>query len=140
MSEAGDALRRLADKAEGPGGRAAAEAMASAARDEIQRKLGQRSHARGTPTPSAPGTPPARISGALQGSIHADPPAGGGGVWYAYVGPRGVVYAAIQQRGGVAGRNHASHLPPRPYMDASGAYARISQASASAFYRAVFGG
>lgn len=140
MSEAGDALRRMADKADNEGGRAAAEAMAGAGRDEIQRKLGQRSHGRGTPTPSAPGTPPARISGALQGSIHAAPPAGGGGYWYAYVGPRGVVYAGIQQHGGEAGRNHASHLPPRPYMDVSGAYARISQAGASAFYRVVIGG
>jgi phage gpG-like protein len=140
VSEAGDALRQMADRADNEGGRAAAEAMAGAGRDEIQRKLGQRSHARGTPTPSAPGTPPARVSGALQGSIHADPPAGGGGLWYAYVGPRGVVYAGIQQHGGQAGRNHASHLPPRPYMDVHGAYARIAQAGASAFYRVVIGG
>jgi phage gpG-like protein len=139
VSQAGDALRRLADKADNEGGRAAAVAMASAGREEIQRKLGQRSHARGTPTPSAPGTPPARISGALQGSIHATPPEGGGGLWYAYVGPRGVVYAGIQQRGGVAGRNHASHLPPRPYMGVDAALTRISQAGAAAFYRAIGG-
>src|SRR6266403_4690149 len=99
MSQAGDALRRVADRADGEGGRAAAEAMAGAGRDEIQRKLGMRSHARGTPTPSAPGTPPARISGRLQGSIGTTPPTGGGGVWTAYAGPRGVVYAAIQQHG-----------------------------------------
>jgi phage gpG-like protein len=139
MSEAGDALRRLADRADGEGGRAAAEAMAGAGQDEIRRKLGQRSHARGTPTPSPPGTPPARISGRLQGSIATTPPQGGGGVWTAYTGPRGVVYAAIQQFGGVAGRNHASHLPPRPYMGVDAAMARISQASAAAFYRAVWG-
>jgi len=139
MSEAGDALRRLADKADGEGGRAAAEAMAAAGQDEIRRKLGQRSHARGTPTPSAPGTPPARISGRLQGSIGTTSPQGGGGVWTAYVGPRGVVYAAIQQHGGVAGRNHAAHLPPRPYMGVDAAMARISQAGATAFYRAVWG-
>lgn len=139
MSEAGDALRRLADRADNEGGRAAAEAMAGAGQAEIQRKLGQSSHARGTPTPSAPGTPPARISGRLQGSIGTTPATGGGGTWTAYAGPRGVVYAAIQNFGGQAGRHHASHLPPRPYMGVDGALPRISEAGASAFYRAVWG-
>ena len=139
MSEAGDALRRLADRADNEGGRAAANAMADAGRDEIRRKLGQKSHARGTPTPSAPGTPPARISGALQASVRSTPATGGGGTWTAYAGPRGVVYAAIQNFGGVAGRGHKSHLPPRPYVNVLGAEARISQAGSSAFYRAVWG-
>lgn len=114
--------------------------MANAGRDEIRRKLSEKSHARGTPTPSAPGTPPARISGELEGSIGTTPPTGGGGTWTAYAGPRGVVYAAIQNFGGVAGRNHASHLPPRPYMDVSGAYARMADSTGTSFYRAVFGG
>lgn len=140
MSAAGDRLRRLADRADGEGGRAAAYAMSHAARDEVKRKLDLKSHARGTPTPSAPGTPPARISGRLQGSITSDQPTGGGGVWTSVMGPRGVVYASIQQRGGVAGRNHTAHLPPRPYMGGIDARARIGQAGASAFYRAVFGG
>lgn len=140
MSEAGDALRRLADRADNEGGRAAANAMAGAGRDEIRRKLGMKSHARGTPTPSAPGTPPARISGALQGSIGTTPATGGGGLWTAYAGPHGIVYAAIQQHGGQAGRNHASHLPPRPYMDISAASVRLGQAGAAAFYRATVGG
>lgn len=139
MSEAGDALRQMADRADGPGGRAAAEAMASTAQDEIKRKLSQRSHARGTPTPSPPGQPPARISGRLEGSVVATTPTGGGGVWTAYTGPKGVVYAAIQQYGGVAGRGHHSVLPPRPYMDVGPVMTRISDASASAFYRATWG-
>lgn len=139
MSEAGDALRRLADRAESEGGRAAANAMADAGQAEIRRKLSQKSHARGTPTPSAPGTPPARISGRLEGSIATTPATGGGGTWTAYAGPRGVVYAAIQNYGGQAGRHHASHLPPRPYMGVDEALPRISQAAQSAFYRAIGG-
>jgi phage gpG-like protein len=112
--------------------------MAEAGRDDIKHKLTQRSHARGTPTPSAPGTPPAKISGALAGSVTATPAAGGGGVWTAYAGPHGIVYAAIQHRGGNAGRNHATHLPPRPYMDIDSA--RVERAGADAFHRVVFGG
>lgn len=140
MSQAGDALRRLADRADGPGGRAAAEAGIRAMRDETRRKLRQRSHAGGTPTPSAPGTPPARISGRLQGSVTATPATGGGGVWRAWEGPGGVIYAAIQNFGGRAGRNHATTLPPRPYTGVDAAAARISQSSADAFYHVVFGG
>lgn len=137
MSEAGDRLRRLADRADGPAGRAAAEAMAGEGKNVIQRKLSLRSHARGTPTPSAPGTPPARISGALHGSVKASSPTGGGGVWRAHVGPHGVVYAAIQNFGGVAGRNHASHLPPRPYTATEADRGPISRAGAEAFHRAM---
>lgn len=139
MSRAGDELRRLADRADSEGGRAAAYAMSRAGGEEVRRKLGLRSHPRGTPTPSAPGTPPARISGRLRDSVMPELPTGGGGVWTSLMGPHGVVYAAIQQRGGVAGRNHASHLPPRPYMGVDNARTRISEAGSSAFYRAVFG-
>ena len=135
MSAAGDRLRRLADRAEGPAGRAAAEAMAGEGKNVMQRKLSQRSHGRGTPTPSAPGTPPARISGALHGSVQASSPSGGGGVWRAHVGPHGVVYAAIQNFGGVAGRGHHSHLPPRPYTLKPSDRDPISRAGADAFHR-----
>lgn len=140
MSTAGDALRRLADRADNEGGLAAANAMGQTAQGEIKHNLSRRSHPPGTPTPSPPGQPPARISGRLQGSIMAELPSGGGGLWRSRVGPHGVVYAAIQQHGGRAGRNHASDLPPRPYLDVSGARLRISEAGSSAFYRAVFGG
>lgn len=139
MSEAGDALRRLADRADNEGGRAAAKAMGDEGRKAVQAKLGHRSHAHGTPTPSPPGTPPARISGRLQGSIMAEIPRSiGAGVWVSHVGPHGVVYAAIQQRGGRAGHHHASTLPPRPYLG-TGPYPGMSEAAASAFYRAVQG-
>jgi phage gpG-like protein len=137
VSEAGDRLRRLADRADGPAGRAAATAGAEALRDVMKRKLSMRSHARGTPTPSAPGTPPARISGRLGGSVTASPATGGGGVWRAHSGPHGVVYAAIQQHGGVAGRNHTSHLPPRPYTAKDSDRGPVSRAAADAFHRAM---
>lgn len=137
MSEAGDRLRRLADRAEGPAGRAAAEAMANEGKNVMQRKLSQRSHARGTPTPSAPGTPPARISGRLHDSVQASSPSGGGGVWRAHVGPHGVVYSAIQNFGGVAGRNHTAHLPPRPYTATEADRGPAGRAGAEAFHRAM---
>lgn len=137
MSAAGDRLRRLADRAEGPAGRAAANAGAEALRDVMKRKLSMRGHARGTPTPSAPGTPPARISGRLAGSVTASPATGGGGVWTAHSGPHGVVYAAIQNYGGIAGRHHASHLPPRPYTAKDSDRGEASRAATDAFHRAM---
>jgi len=137
MSEAGDRLRRLAERADGPAGKAAAGAGAEALRDAMKRKLGQRGHPRGTPTPSAPGTPPARISGALEGSVTASAATGGGGVWRAHSGPHGIVYAAIQNYGGVAGRHHASHLPPRPYQALDSDRGAVSRAAADAFHHAM---
>jgi hypothetical protein len=78
--------------------------------------LTQRSHARGTPTPSPPGSPPARISGDLAGSVKAhDPERHELGHWSAETAPD-TPYAAIQEHGGHAGRGGASHLPARPYM------------------------
>jgi phage gpG-like protein len=139
MSEAGDRLRRLADRAENEGGRSAADAGAGALRDAMRHKLGMKSHARGTPTPSAPGTPPARISGALRGSVKADSATGGGGIWRARSGPHGIVYAAIQNYGGVAGRNHTAHLPPRPYEATDSDRGEVSRAAAEAFHRVMRG-
>jgi hypothetical protein len=79
-------------------------------------KLSETSHARGTPTPSPPGSPPSLISGALRSSFEITPPLGtGSGRWTSVLGPTSV-YARIQELGGDAGRDHASHLPPRPYL------------------------
>jgi hypothetical protein len=139
VSAAGDRLRRLADRAEGEAGRAAAEAGGKALRDVMQRKLRQKSHPRGTPTPSAPGTPPAKIDGHLLGSVSASPPTGGGGTWVSHSGPHGIVYAAIQNFGGVAGRNHASDLPPRPYEATDADRPEVSKAADDAFHRAMGG-
>lgn len=140
MSAAGDRLRRLADRADNEGGRAAAQAMGKAAADAIQRNLIRRSHSRGTPTPSPPGQPPAKISGDLRDSVRPElPRMQGGGVWVSVVGPHGVVYAAIQQYGGRAGRHHASDLPPRPYMDTTPDRSAISRAGEDAFHRVMRG-
>jgi phage gpG-like protein len=111
--------------------------MARAGQDEMRRKLGLRTHAPGTPTPSAPGTPPAHVSGRLGSSVLTSGPYGGGGVWTAYSGPHGVVYAAIQNFGGVAGRGHKTHLPPRPYTLKPSDRDPISRAGSDAFHRAM---
>jgi hypothetical protein len=79
----------------------------------VKQELSRTAHARGTPTPSAPGSPPSLISGALRRSVQVDgPQPNGGASWTVSIGS-GLVYAAIQERGGVAG--HA-RLPARPYM------------------------
>jgi phage gpG-like protein len=94
----------------------AVEAGADQLQAATQAKLGLKSHAYGTPTPSAPGEPPARISGALRDSVRYDPPRQTGpGLWMTTLGAT-TVYARIQELGGWAGRGHASYLPPRPYL------------------------
>jgi phage gpG-like protein len=123
------------------GGRAAADAMGRQAQQEIRRQLAKRSHAPRTPTPSPPGQPPARISGALSASVTATAPQSAGAYrWVSRVGPH-IVYGPIQDRGGVAGRNHATTLPPRPYMAPAHAEGgrRISEAGQRAFRRVVLG-
>lgn len=82
-------------------------------------ELARYSHARGTPTPAPPGGPPARIDGRLRDSFDlAGPTAAGAGVWRAVMGPT-VVYARIQELGGVTGRGHHTTLPARPYLEPS---------------------
>jgi hypothetical protein len=144
MSRSGDRLRQMAQRAEEQGGRAAAAAMAREAKDGIQATLNRRSHARGTPTPSPAGQPPARISGKLHDHILLVRPTQEGAYrWVAAAGPRDVVYARIQEKGGVAGRGHRSTLPPRPYvlptvmeLRASG---RLREVSIEAFQAVVHG-
>lgn len=109
------ALVALAARVDVATGHATGEA-AKHVRDKAKELLTQRSHARGTPTPSPPGQPPAKISGDLAGSMTAsDPTQQGIGHWLAETAPH-TVYAAIQEHGGNAGRGGASYLPPRPYM------------------------
>lgn len=78
-------------------------------------QLSRYSHPRGTPTPSPPGQPPARISGYLRGSLSPTGPYPTGGGFGGKLGPT-AVYSRIQELGGQAGRNHSVTLPPRPYM------------------------
>lgn len=66
-------------------------------------------HPEGTPTPSAPGSPPSIISGTLRASVKTFKPVKRGfGQYSILVGPT-VVYGRIQELGG-------DNLPPRPYM------------------------
>lgn len=90
---------------------AAAVAMAAVAMREVQRQLGLTEHSLRTPTPSAPGEPPSLVTGQLRRSVVMKPK----GRAHVQVGAT-TVYARIQELGGDAGRNHASHLPPRPYL------------------------
>jgi phage gpG-like protein len=78
----------------------------------IKQKLSEQGrHPRGTPTPSAPGQPPAIITGALRASVRADKPkALGFGRYEVLVGPT-LVYARVQELGG-----GKSNLPARPYV------------------------
>lgn len=84
---------------------------------EAKRQLGLKSHVAGTPTPSAPGEPPALVTGTLRRSIRVTAPEAKGPTgWTISVGPS-AVYGRIQELGGDTGRGGATHLPPRPYMD-----------------------
>lgn len=68
-------------------------------------------HPKGTPTPSAPGSPPAIVTGALRASVKAgEVRREGFGVYRVEIGPT-IVYGRVQELGG-GPRN----LPARPYM------------------------
>ena len=80
----------------------------------VKMELSRSSHPPGTPTPSAPGSPPSLISGALRRSIQVEgPQQTGRGSWSVRIAPR-IVYGPIQERGGQAG--NGARLPARPYM------------------------
>ena len=96
---------------------AAANAMADVFRPAVQAVLTARSHGFSTKTPSAPGTPPAAISEALAASMMNEPAVMTGPAdAMARSGPT-IRYSRIQELGGDAGRDHASHLPRRPYVE-----------------------
>lgn len=80
---------------------------------KTKEKLGETSHKAGTPTPSAPGSPPSLVSGALRRSIQVEGPAPTGPIsWAGRVGPT-MEYGRIQELGGTAGN---AELPSRPYL------------------------
>lgn len=142
MSPSGDRLRQMARRAGDQGGRAAAAAMAREGKRAIEDILERRSHARGTPTPSAPGQPPAKISGHLRDNIIVTLPRQAGAYrWVAGAGPDGVVYARIQNQGGITGRGHRTVIPPRPYMlpAVTASRAAAHEAGARAFRAVVHG-
>ena len=69
-------------------------------------------HQAGTPTPSAPGSPPAIVTGTLRASVKTfQPERHGFGDYSVRVGPT-VIYGRIQELGG-----GPTNLPKRPYME-----------------------
>ncbi|MFE5369255.1 phage virion morphogenesis protein [Streptomyces mirabilis] len=102
-------------------------------RRDIIRLLRLKWHPRNTPTPSLPGEPPARISGDLLRSIKAFPvertePY----TWKASIKSFNE-YSRIQELGGVSGRGHRTHLPPRPYLKRA-----VNDLHDVGFYEGVF--
>jgi phage gpG-like protein len=96
--------------------RTAVASMSAVGERMIKLELSQSSHAKGTPTPSSPGQPPSLISGQLRRSVKTTRVYPSGvATWTSHVAPT-TVYARIQELGGDAGRDHRSHLPPRPYV------------------------
>lgn len=95
--------------------RAGLEAVGALAEHAVVEQLTLRSHDPGTPTPSAPGQPPALVTGALAGSVTSRGPTGGAGRYEMVVGAT-TAYARIHELGGRTGRGHRTVLPPRPYL------------------------
>lgn len=97
-------------------GAAALKESADLLQSETRKALSLRAHQKGTKTPSAPGQPPAYISGALAESVQIQGPNAIPGGFEARIGPT-IVYARIQELGGVTGRGHQTRIPARPYLD-----------------------
>lgn len=86
-------LRRFADEIRQRAALDAADAMAQSYQSDVVRSMTG-------PSPSPPGTPPARRTGTLARSTRAEPAVGGGGRATSSVAPH-TVYARIQQFGGI---------------------------------------
>jgi phage gpG-like protein len=115
IAEVSAKLRQMQDKAR-LAVIAAAVDMGIDASVEVQvEELSRKTHPLGTPTPSKPGEPPALITGALRGSVYPEPVTAGGLRASVIIGGH-VIYARIHELGGMAGYEHKSHLPPRPYL------------------------
>lgn len=109
---------------------AVSELAVKAAAEQVQRdtvdQLMLKEHPRGTKTPSAPGEPPAMITGGLKASVTVSPVKRIGPTRVeVQVGPT-TPYSRIQELGGTAG--HGARLPARPYLAPAlrGAKAKIA--------------
>lgn len=115
IKELKDALRAMASRIDAatPGAVAAAVELAQ---EQAQSNLSRYSHARGTPTPSPPGEPPAQISGDLHDNWESTPPvSSGAGTWTCTLRPT-MAYAAVQEFGGPSGRGGKTVLRARPFL------------------------
>jgi phage gpG-like protein len=115
--------------AAGPAPLAGARAAGRQLETDIKLILSRKQHPAGTRTPSAPGEPPARISGDLANSVEAVFYQVDAGVAVALISPD-TVYAVIQEYGGtITAKNFPQlgnplrgwfgpsvRLPARPYM------------------------
>lgn len=100
-----DALTAALAAATGPATAKAAHLVEG----RVKRKLKKKSHKKGEPTNSAPGEPPATVTGTLARSEQVDGPEEiGFGHYIAAVGPT-VVYGRSQELGD-------EHLPARPSL------------------------
>lgn len=83
-------------------------------REDAVDQLMLKEHAKGTATPSAPGEPPAMVTGGLKASVREELlRILGPGLVEGRVGPT-KPYSRIQELGGTAG--HGAKLPARPYL------------------------
>lgn len=151
-------LQRMSDDIKARGAAAAANAMAQ----EFDRvlvgvTLRKSTHPLGTRTPSAPGSPPALVSGTLRRSVKIVPAAAAGSRASAEVRV-GTVYARIQEKGGIVRAKRAPvlgtpkvgffgkqvKLPARPYMkptrDVTVASGQLRRAAAGALEPIVLEG
>ncbi|HWU23642.1 MAG TPA: hypothetical protein VN088_19040 [Nocardioides sp.] len=105
-----------------------------------QQNLRHFTHPPGTPTPSAPGDPPALISGTLLRSVKARRTSTGPNVFAGKVGST-VIYGPPQERGARTGRGHHTILPPRPWLRpaAFNALPKAGKHIISAWTRAIRG-
>jgi hypothetical protein len=131
VRESKAALRAILARLDAATEAATAEGV-SAIERQAKLELSRAAHPRGTPTPSAPGEPPAAITGTLRRSMRSTTARRVGfGSYSAQVGPT-VVYARAQELGidrqvtvrahrrqGATVREHAVHLrlPPRPSLE-----------------------
>lgn len=144
-------LRVIRDRATVAAPVAAAAAAGQAGEAMVKTLLTRTSHPSGTRTPSAPGSPPSRISGNLARSVQRTPAAstGPGRAMTAW-GPT-VIYGPVQEYGTTihvrskqvlanrsTGQFFGTHvtLPPRPFMRPatrllidSGTFTRVSGAA-----------
>lgn len=82
---------------------------------QAQANLSRKSHPPRTVTPSAPGEPPALISGAMARSFVAQRTRRGPDIHEGRLAPT-AVQSRIQELGGMTGAGHRTRLPPRPYF------------------------
>ena len=126
-------IQGIADALQSRAAAAAANAMATEFHRELTDvTLRKSAHPRGTVTPSAPGEPPALVTGTLRRSAQIVPAVTAGSRAVASVRV-GVVYARIQEKGGTVSAKRSAYLkfqypsgtwhavksvkiPARPYM------------------------